>query len=62
MLQNPFVLLDSFYREKVPYTNMLDGKGRRHGQHITGFNTKTKRKEGVITINYNKISGQTKMQ
>ncbi len=27
---------------------MLDGKGRRHGQHNTGFNTKKKRKEGVL--------------
>ncbi len=32
---------------------MLDGKGRKHGQHNTGFNTKTRRKQGVLTINYN---------
>ncbi len=28
----------------IQYTDMLDGKGRRHGQHNTGFDTKTKRK------------------
>jgi hypothetical protein len=27
---------------QIPCTNMLDGKGRRHGQHNTGFDTKTK--------------------
>ncbi len=30
---------------------MLDGKGRRHGQHKTGFNTKTKRKMVGTTKN-----------
>ncbi len=32
----------------IPYPNMLDGKVRRHGQHNTGFDTKIKRKEGVL--------------
>ncbi len=38
------------YARAIKYhTNMLDGKGRRHGQHnTTGFDTKIKRKEGVL--------------
>ncbi len=39
--------------------NMLDGKGRRHGQHNTGFDTKTKRKKVYCN---NKLWGQIKMQ
>ncbi len=38
---------------------MLDGKGRIHGQHNTGFDTKTKRKK--VCCN-NKLWGQIKMQ
>ncbi len=31
---------------------MPDGKGRRHGQHNTRFDTKTKIKRCAVTINY----------
>jgi hypothetical protein len=36
---------------------LLDGKGRIHGQHNTGFDTKTKRKK--VCCN-NKLWGQIK--
>ena len=37
---------------------MLDDKGRRHGQHNTGFDTKTNREKKVCCNN--KLWGQTK--
>ena len=35
-------------QSNTPCTNMLDGKGRRHGQHNTWLGIKTRRKEGGV--------------